>query len=107
MQLSHGVRVVGYVNDGASDRRLADKDVDAESGGIHRPVVAADGAEHWPCSGGAHATEAHLRAHSVQCAAPRARQLPVRVLALLGATKRGGKQSRWAEERRALVVSGV
>ncbi|KAH8619570.1 hypothetical protein ERJ75_000151000 [Trypanosoma vivax] len=61
-------------------------------GGIHRLAVAADGVEHWSCSGGGRDTEAHLGPHTAHCAAPRVRQLPVRLLALRCATKRGGRQ---------------
>ncbi|KAH8615991.1 hypothetical protein ERJ75_000525000 [Trypanosoma vivax] len=48
--------------------------------------------EHWSCSGGGRDTEAHLGPHTAHCAASRSRQLPVRVLAVRCATKRGGRQ---------------
>ncbi|CCD21058.1 hypothetical protein ERJ75_001114000 [Trypanosoma vivax] len=74
---------------------------------IHRLVAAADGAERWSCSSGGRDAEARLGPHAAHCAAPRVRQLPVRVLALRGAAKRGGRQCSRAWKRETAVVSGV
>ncbi|KAH8606627.1 hypothetical protein ERJ75_001493700 [Trypanosoma vivax] len=61
--------------------RWAEQDMQDTGGGIHKLAVAADGVERWPCSGGGRGAEAHLGPHTAHCAAPRVRQLPVRVLA--------------------------